>query len=145
MKRIALITSVLALVLAGFTAQAGVKEKKAQKAAQAAIDDNIKKAAEACGCKGLKATIDFAAYKYYEHLRMSQYRIPEIFSGMVELCKDKDYKEEVAKIKVLKLYGAKDNPKKPIFKLKGTTIEVGLSFTYSAMSGEVRDKMKELF
>jgi len=133
------------LVLAGFTAQAGVKEKKAKKAAQQAIDDNIGKAATACGCKGLKATIDYANYKDYEHLRMSQYRIPEIFDGMALLCKDADYKEEVAKIKSIKFYGAKDNPKKPVFKLKGNTIEVGLSFTYSAMSGEVRDGMKELF
>ncbi|VAW58563.1 hypothetical protein MNBD_GAMMA11-2514 [hydrothermal vent metagenome] len=130
----------MALIAASFTAQAGIKDKKAKKVATTTMDAALAKAKTSCGNAKLEGKIDWSSWGSYKYEKMSGGRAKDVvihdagtllegvISEMADLCKDADYKEELAKITTIAVSGKKDQSSMYVgFKLDGATLKMDLN------------------
>lgn len=110
-----------ALCFAANGAFAGVADKKAKRAADEAVTKSTASTVKACGNKEFKVNIVWADYdkfvadaknlkeitdnrgKTADVYNMAGRRAKAVLEALTKICADKDYKEEVAKLKVLKI------------------------------------------
>jgi len=147
-------------------AYAGVQEKKAKRASDAVVAKNVTKTVAACGNKELKVEIVWADYdkfiadeKNAKEIASNKGQPKWIFAkagdrakatlqALASLCGDKDYKEEIAKLKSIKFHpqaGYKSG--KTAFKLSkdGTTITVAAGHYFSRTSSDFKGSLKKLY
>ncbi|VAW65372.1 hypothetical protein MNBD_GAMMA09-2948 [hydrothermal vent metagenome] len=137
MKKIVL--SVL-LVAISFAAQAGIKDKKAKKAATESMNAALTKVKTACGNAKLEGKIDWANWDTYKYEKLSGNKakneviqaagvlLEGVLGEVAELCKDADYKEELAKITTIAISGKADQTSSYVeFKLDGNTLGMALN------------------
>lgn len=130
----------VALMALSFSAQAGIKDKKAMKTATATMTAAMEKAKTSCGNAKLEGKIDWSNWDTYKYEDMSMNRskdavltnvgtlLEEIIGEIATLCKDADFKEELAKITTIAVSGKKDQTSMYIdFKLDGTTLNMALN------------------
>ena len=134
-----LVLSVL-LVAFSLSAQAGIKDKKAKKAVTTSTNTAIAKVKSACGNASLEAKIDWANWETYDFTKLSGNKakhqvmnsagvlITDVLGEVATLCKDADYKEELAKITKIAISGKKDQASMYVdFKLDKTTLNMSLN------------------
>ncbi len=137
MKVTKIVLGALIISLSSYTF-AGIKDKKAMKGSEAKVTTAAAAAKTACGNAKLDAKFDWANWSKYDYKKLGKDKSDIIrFAGglaesvigeMANLCKDADYKEELAKITSIKLSGKDDQTKMyAAFKLDGTTLNIKLN------------------
>jgi ribosomal protein L32 len=120
------------------TAFAGIKDKKAMKTSEATLTTATADVKKACGNAKLDAKVDWASWGKYDYKKMGKKKdvvvgyagslIKSVLEEMNKLCKDADYKAELAKITSLKISGKTDQGDMYVaFKLDGTTLSMMLN------------------
>ncbi len=141
MKKLVLpIVLPVALMAVSFSAQAGIKDKKAMKTATTMMESAITKVKTSCGNAKLEGKIDWSNWDTYKYEDMSLNRskdavltnagtlLEDVIGEMATLCKDADFKAELAKITTINVSGKKDQKSMYIgFKLDGTTLNMDLN------------------
>lgn len=117
---------------------AGIKDKKAMKASEDTIATAAETVKSACGNAKLDAKIDWSNWEKYDYKALGKEKdeilsytgelAKSVLESMVELCKDADYKSEIAKITTLNFSG-KDDPKEyyVAFSLAGNALNIKLN------------------
>lgn len=118
------LVTILVILSAQFTF-AGVLEKKAIKAGDEAIAEKIKKFSKNCGAQiTVKSNHTLAEKMIMDErtpdnmIRTSASVCADHISTLANLCEDKDYKEEIAKIKTINCMPNKALDKTPFIKVK---------------------------
>ncbi len=117
---------------------AGIKDKKAIKGSEAKITTAAASVKTACGNSKLDTKVDWTQWDKYDYKKMSRKKheilrftgglTESVLSSMADLCKDADYKAEVAKITSLKISGKVDQTKPYVaFNLNGNTLDITLN------------------
>lgn len=119
---------------------AGIKDKKAQKESELTMNTAASEVKSACGNAKLDVDIDWTNWDQYDYSKMSgkakkatviSYTgnlVKSVLDEMVELCKDADYKAELAKISSFKISGKKDQKDRYVaFSLSDTTLNITLN------------------
>jgi hypothetical protein len=109
-----LIIGFIALALST-SAFAGVAEKKAKRKLIESTDSNLSSTQKKCGNSAMKVEFDFDKYKAFmkanaaklgtKHFAYSyaDRNTFQVLTGISDLCKDADYKEEIGKLKTIKV------------------------------------------
>ncbi len=134
-----LVLSIL-LVAISFAAQAGIKDKKAKNTATETMNAALTKVKSACGNAKLEGKIDWASWDTYKYEKLSGNKpkneviqaagilIDGVMGEVADLCKDADYKEELAKITNIAISGKTDQTSNYVeFKLDDTTLSMALN------------------
>lgn len=158
-------TLITAIVLATLStgAVAGVKEKKAMRAADAKVAEQIVTTKQACGNTQLDVTIDWEKFnimiaenettlkekRYQEQWVLSHAgdRTASVIEALGKICNsDADYKEELAKLtKVVVHPLPKFSDYRSSFKLDGTTIQVASGHYMTRNADDYTKPIKALF
>jgi len=155
MKKIVL--SIVALMTVSFSAQAGIKDKKAMKTATEVMNSAIAKVKTSCGSSKLEGKIDWSNWDTYDYKKMSIGRgkdavltnagtlLNGVIGEMATLCKDADFKEEIAKVTSIAVSGNKDQSYRYAdFKLDGTTLNMVLNAD-TVGSWKNKDSLKKVW
>ncbi len=162
-----MITKVMGTALAvclSTGAFAGVQHKKAKRGSEEKITKTLPKAIAACGNKELKVEIVWAEYDKFITdpanlkeigkdktewiLSKAGVRAKSLLEGLVKLCADKDYKEEVAKLTLIKIHPQAGYKKgKTAFTLSkdGTNIKVQASHYLIQNADDFKSGLKKLY
>ena len=112
--RTKLIIGFIALVLTS-SAFAGVAEKKAKRKLIESTNSNLTSTQKKCGNSQMKVEFDFDKYKAFmkanaEKLGTTHFAYSyadrntyQVLTGLSDLCKDADYKEEIGKLRTIKV------------------------------------------
>jgi len=108
----------LVLVTLSINSFAGIKDKKAMRASEGAVTAAIAGVMNACGNAALEAKIDWSAWDSYDYDKLGGDKVKilgyiaslatSVTDEMATLCKDADYKAEIAKLTTLNFSGNKD-------------------------------------
>ncbi len=166
MTKIIIKTLVAALAVSlSSGAFAGVKHKKAKRASDEAVAKSVTKTVAACGNKDLKVEIVWADYdkfiadpanvkeiggaeKTHWVLAKAGNRAEVSLAAISSLCADKDYKEEIAKLKSIKIHPQAGYKKgKTAFSLSkdGTSIKVVAGHYYTRSASDFKSLIKKLY
>lgn len=150
-----LVPTAVALMVVASTAEAGVQEKKALRAAQEMMEKSAEHAKEACGNTKLELELDVAQYDKYayagretkvKYLGFIKGHTENFFYGMAEACKDPDYKAEITKVTKVRFVGhPKEDQLKHEITLEGTTVLVQMAPQYATTTYENQERLKKLF
>jgi len=135
--KLLLFTIMISLALSSYS-YASIKDKKAMRESEKNISTAIENVKAACGNATLEASVDWSNWSTYDYKEMRSKKSDVIrFTGglaesvlteMVNLCKDADYKEELAKITNLNFAGKEDQESRYVeFKLNENILEVYLN------------------
>lgn len=132
----------LAILLASlsFSSYAGIKDNKAKKEVAETLKSAVANVKSACGNASLAGDIDWANWDTYDYTKLSgnkaksevilstKFLVEALADDIAELCKDADYKAELAKLTKLNFSGKKDQSSMYVdFKLNGTTLNMQLN------------------
>lgn len=134
MKRLVAITVAL-FAFSSLSAEAGkVQINKAKRAAEAKVAEALTKARQVCGNPNLTATIEWGAFDRASDAELkkigrTRLNVIGIFGGhaanvlgdLATLCKDADYKAEIAKLRAVPLHAVL-KAKVVTYKLRGKTL-----------------------
>ncbi len=158
-------TMVAALALSlSAGAFAGVKDKKAKRASDETVTKTVTKTISACGNKELKVEIVWADYdkfvadpKTVKEMGSDQKnwvfakagkRAEATLKALSSLCADKDYKEEIAKLKSIKFHPAAGyKTGKTAFTLSkdSASIKVVAGHYFSRSTADFKRQIKKLY
>ena len=143
---------VVALAVPGY---AGVKEKKATRALEAAAKAGVTEIQAACGNAKLAHKVTVGKKFDASQIHIAEINVGDFVKGMKKVCEDPDYKEEIAKVTKIeftltdskektgsktKLYGG--------ISVKGKTMKVVLHISNSMGNNDastVPNVVKELY
>lgn len=126
------------ITLASFSAVAGIADKKTMRESENTITTSAEAVKQACGNPKLAAKIDWSNWEKYDYAKLGKDKAEilgyagglakSVMDAMTELCKDADYKAEIAKLTSLSFSG-KDDPTEyyVAFALSGTTLNIKLN------------------
>ena len=164
--KLTLTTLLVTSVLAGNLYAGGIQNKKAMRASDAKVAKSLETAKTACGNKNLKVDMNWDAFKKYvkddkvakaikkggdKEVFVFSYageRGAAILGGLANLCKDKDYKEEISKVETVKIIPTADfMSSTSVFKLadSGKTIEATPTLRMSRNASDFARKLKKLW
>jgi hypothetical protein len=117
---------------------AGIKDKKAIKGSEKTIATATANVKAACGNAKLDAKIDWNNWEKYDYKKMNTTKqdvlrftgglAESVLNSMAKLCKDPDYKAELAKITLLNFDGKKDQKSMYVaYKLEGNKLAISLN------------------
>ena len=162
MKLLILVGAALTLSI---NVQAGVKEKKAIKKMQEGVTEMLKSTKKSCGNTSIEVKFDLKSYKDFYSKNEKKMKIKRdeerflygyakrntiaVLEALNTICKDPDYKAEVAKVKVINITpnSAYDNNTSS-FKLgnKGTALTASLiTNQFSRRSSDFEDDIKKIW
>lgn len=143
---------------------AGVQHKKAKRASEEKITKTVPKTIAACGNKELKVEIVWADYDKFITdpanlkeidkdktewiLAKAGVRAQAALEGLAKLCADKDYKEEVAKLKLIKIHpqaGYKKGRTALTISKDGTNIKILAGHYYTRNADWFKGNLKKLY
>ncbi|MDH5649836.1 MAG: hypothetical protein OEY67_09285 [Gammaproteobacteria bacterium] len=137
MRNIAILVG-LTIVLTSTAAIAGIKDKKSMGESEKTIATATADAKKACGNPTLESKIDWSSWDKYDYKKLGKNKADilrftgglakSVLESLADLCKDADYKAEVAKITKLSFSG-KDDPSEQYvaFALDGSTLNIKLN------------------
>ena len=145
------------------SAQAGVAEKKAKRAAEEAISQAVEETKTACGNAELKVSVSWdqietVAANNAEKMKSKNYESKWLYASIGErtvatleslggICKsDADYKEEIAKVNNLVITAKDDfSDYKSTYTLDGTIIKAETGHYMSRSASDFTGRLKGLF
>jgi len=130
------------LVVISTQSIAGVKEKKAIRALNATVQTQTEAAKVACGNAALTSEVEVDAKFTPHNIKIADSNAKDFFEGLIDACKDADYKEEISKITQLQV-SLSDATKKTgtstkihgELTLEGTSLLVKVHVKYSFSNG----------
>jgi len=157
-----LLTAAICTLLAT-TAHAGVKDKKAIKAAEAGIATEISKVQAACGNASLDVSVSWDGYKAMikenaEEIKSDRYKNEWVYShggqrtistleSLAKICADdEDYKEEIANLtKIVVTPKASYEDYKSEFTLDGTVLSAVTGHQMTRSASDFTKRLKALY
>jgi len=143
---------------------AGVQDKKAKRTSDETVAKTVTKTIAACGNKELKVEIvwadydkfiadpknvkDFGSAKTQFIYSKAGNRAEATLNALITLCADKDYKEEIAKLKSIKFHpqaGYKSGKTAFTLSKDGTSIKVAAGHYYSRSASDFKGQLKKLY
>lgn len=153
----------MVLLMASSTSYASVKDKKAMRNVDSNIVAEVSKVKSSCGNSALDVTVDWDSYKNMissnsEKLNKDNYKSEWVIShsgqrtvaaleAITSICgSDEDYKEELAKLKKIKITAKQDFlDSKNNFTLSDNTLNIETGHKLTRRASDYTDKIKSLF
>jgi len=134
---------------------AGVKEKKALRAFTEKAQSATEKIKIACGNATLTSEVNIEKKYLATGIYIAELNLADFVAGMLMVCKDADYKEEISKVQKL-IFSATDNANKTgknkkiygEIKVVGEVMQIVLHIKYSLSNGQsnlVANAIKDLY
>jgi len=136
-------------------ANTGIKGKKAMRLTAETMETGMEEFKSACGSTELSGEMDWTNWGTYDYEKMGQEKddvivwvasmLKNVFSDLVELCEDEDFKEELQKITTIAASGQKELGTYHInFSLDGTTLLVCMNAD-AINSTQNKDRLKAVW